>query len=52
VVDFIDRTNKHLIKHAKQRKAIVDQTPGFVEGVLKPGEDFDYANIGFKRRTT
>lgn len=50
VVDFVDRVNKHLIAHAKQRRAIVDQTPGFAEGVLKHGEDFDYAKIGFKRR--
>lgn len=49
LVDFDDGNNKHLIKHAKQRRAIVEQTPGFVEGILKRGVDFDFAKLGFRR---
>ncbi len=49
IVDFEDQQNKHLIKHSKARRAIVDQTPGFAEGVLRRGEDFDFVRLGFKR---
>jgi superfamily II DNA or RNA helicase len=48
VVDFEDGHNKHLVKHAKQRRAIVEQTPGFVEGILPRGKDFDFAALGFR----
>jgi hypothetical protein len=46
IVDFDDGNNKHLIKHAKQRRAIVEQTPGFAEGILPRGKDFDFAGLG------
>lgn len=49
IVDFDDGHNKHLIKHSKARRAIVEQTPGFVEGILKSGQDFDFVGLGFKR---
>lgn len=49
IVDFEDGQNKHLIKHAKQRRAIVEQTPGFREGILPRGKDFDFAALGFRR---
>lgn len=48
IVDFQDSMNKHLIKHAKQRRAIVEETPGFAEGVLKGKQDFDYFGLGFR----
>jgi superfamily II DNA or RNA helicase len=48
VVDFEDGNNKHLISHAKQRRAIVEQTPGFVEGIIPRGKDFDFAGLGFR----
>lgn len=48
IIDFDDGNNKHLIKHAKQRRAIVEQTPGFVEGILPRGKDFDFAGLGFR----
>jgi superfamily II DNA or RNA helicase len=48
VVDFEDGHNKHLIKHAKQRRAIVEQTPGFVEGIMPRGKDFDFGSLGFR----
>jgi superfamily II DNA or RNA helicase len=43
ILDFIDSENEHLREHAKQRRAIVQQTPGFAEGILAPGQDFDYS---------
>ena len=48
VVDFEDCTNKHLIKHAKQRRAIVEATPGFDRGILPKKRDFDFAGLGFQ----
>ena len=43
IVDFNDSDNKHLKEHAKLRRLIVESTPGFVEGILKEGEDFDFS---------
>lgn len=43
VVDFDDAWNKHLLKHATQRREIVAGTPGFAEGVLPPDTDFDFS---------
>jgi superfamily II DNA or RNA helicase len=48
VVDFEDGQSKHLIAHSKQRRAIVEQTPGFKEGILPAGKDFDLAGLGFR----
>lgn len=45
VVDFEDGHNKHLVKHATQRRAIVESTPGFAENVLNKGEDFDFSQF-------
>lgn len=47
VLDFHDSVNRHLIKHSKQRRAIVEQTPGFNEGILLGSKDFDYLGLGF-----
>lgn len=49
IVDFDDGVNKHLVKHAKQRRAIVEQTPGFAEGILARRGDFDFVGLGFRR---
>lgn len=49
LVDFDDQQNKHLIAHSRQRRAIVEQTPGFVEGILPKGADFDFVGLGFER---
>jgi superfamily II DNA or RNA helicase len=49
VVDFEDQNNKHLIKHSRARRKIVEDTPGFAEGVLKKGQDFDFVGLGFRR---
>lgn len=48
VVDFIDGQNKHLKGHSFERRRIVEETPGFVEGILPPGEDFNYSLISQK----
>lgn len=47
IVDFADSQNKHLIKHAQQRRAIVEATPGFAENILKGNQDFDFLGMGF-----
>lgn len=47
VLDFEDTRNKHLIKHARARRQIIESTPGFVENVLPKGADFPYGELGF-----
>jgi superfamily II DNA or RNA helicase len=47
VTDFADDFNYHLRAHAQQRRAIVEGTEGFNENILKPGQDFDFAGLGF-----
>jgi superfamily II DNA or RNA helicase len=42
IVDFDDGINQHLRDHARQRRAIVEATPGFVEGILGDKEDFPW----------
>lgn len=46
IVDFMDEGNTHLARHSAQRRAIIEQTPGFAEGILPPGEDFDFKALG------
>lgn len=46
VIDFADDFNNHLKGHAKERRTIIEQTPGFVEGIVK---DFDYRALGLAR---
>jgi superfamily II DNA or RNA helicase len=45
IVDFNDSKNKHLIAHSAQRRAIVEGTPGFAEGILPAGKDFDFSHL-------
>lgn len=47
IVDFNDDSNNHLQKHTKERRKIVDSTPGFAENIVA---DFDYEALGFKRK--
>lgn len=47
VLDFDDGKNKHLIKHYKTRRNIIEGTPGFNENILKLGADFPYKELGF-----
>lgn len=46
IIDFEDRYNKHLIKHYKERRNIVETTPGFAENIVK---EFDYKSFGLVR---
>lgn len=45
VVDFTDRINGHLRSHARERRAMIEATPGFVEGIVPT---FNMAALGFK----
>lgn len=45
VLDFLDKHNKHTKQHADSRKKIVEMTPGFVENILLPTQDFNYRLI-------
>ncbi len=47
IVDFADDFNTHLLTHARQRRAIIEATPSFVEGIVR---DFDYRGLGLKPR--
>jgi superfamily II DNA or RNA helicase len=42
IIDFVDKLNPHLREHANSRRYIIEQTPGFAEGVLMPDEDFPW----------
>lgn len=46
MVDFADDHNTHLRSHAKERRNIVEQTPGFAEGIV---ERFDFEALGFRK---
>lgn len=47
IVDFDDWQNNHLKDHARQRRFIIEDTPGFAENIVR---DFDYAGHGFTRK--
>lgn len=47
IVDFVDAGNKYLVKHARQRREIVEATPGFVENILPKDREFNIAELGF-----
>jgi superfamily II DNA or RNA helicase len=49
VTDFQDGVNEHLRNHAKQRQAIIRDTPGFERFILDDGRDFDMETLGFTR---
>ena len=42
IVDFEDTGNKHLRKHYRQRRSIIESTDGFRENILGTGDDFDF----------
>lgn len=42
VIDYSVKNNVKLAEHTAQRKRIVEMTPGFAEGILPPGQDFDW----------
>lgn len=43
IADYSCNMNIKLHEHARQRRTIVEQTPGFVEGILPEGRDFDWS---------
>jgi superfamily II DNA or RNA helicase len=43
VIDFQDELNFYLRDHAKQRRKIIEETPGFSENILADSEDFDWS---------
>lgn len=45
VIDFTDQGNNHLVKHSRERRRIIEETPGFVEGIVK---HFEFEKLGFK----
>ncbi len=47
IVDFADDGNTHLKGHYKQRRSIIESTPGFAENIV---EDFDFVGLGFVKR--
>lgn len=47
VVDFVDEGNTHLKGHYKQRRSIIEGTPGFGENIVN---DFDFVGLGFVKR--
>lgn len=42
IADYSCNVNSYLQDHARQREAIIRATPGFAEGVLLDGEDFNW----------
>lgn len=42
IVDFTDEHNNHLRGHSKTRRAIIESTDGFHQGILPSGKDFDF----------
>jgi superfamily II DNA or RNA helicase len=46
ILDFTDPLNNHLKDHARERRRIIDTTPGFAEGVVS---DFPYEQVGYRK---
>ncbi|MCK1543401.1 DEAD/DEAH box helicase [Bradyrhizobium sp. 179] len=42
IVDYTDELNSTLRDHARTRRAIVEQTPGFAEGIIPAGQDLPW----------
>jgi superfamily II DNA or RNA helicase len=45
VADYSTTINQHLRDHARQRRAIIEATPGFAERILATGKDFPWELI-------
>lgn len=43
IADYSVELNSHLREHARQRRAIIEATPGFAEQILPAGKDFDWS---------
>lgn len=49
IIDFDDQVNNYLVGHARQRRKIVEDTPGFAENIVS---DFDYRSFGLVSSST
>ncbi|WP_062120483.1 DEAD/DEAH box helicase [Aureimonas sp. AU40] len=45
IADYSVSNNKSLGDHSRQRRAIVEATPGFAENILPDGQDFDWSQF-------
>lgn len=43
IADYSCNLNTYLRDHQNQRRRIIERTPGFAEGILPDGQDFDWA---------
>lgn len=43
IADYSSNLNTYLRDHQNARKRIIQKTPGFVEGILPEGQDFDWS---------
>lgn len=43
ISDYTTGPNNYLSEHARHRRAIIEQTPGFAENILPKNQDFDWA---------
>ena len=50
IADYGVQGNPHLTDHSRARRAIVEATPGFAEGILPAGTDFPWAIFENARR--
>jgi superfamily II DNA or RNA helicase len=46
IVEFDDWQNSHLRQHSIERRRIIEETPGFAEGIV---DRFDFESLGFGR---
>jgi superfamily II DNA or RNA helicase len=49
IVDFADDHNTYLRDHYRERRSIIENTPGFAENILPSRVDFDFAALGFAK---
>ncbi len=48
ISDYSVKINQHIRDHARQRRAIIEATPGFAENILADGADFDWSMFEVK----
>jgi superfamily II DNA or RNA helicase len=48
IVDFADQYNEYTKKHALERLRVIVDTPGFVDGLMLNGQDFDFSMFAQK----
>ena len=50
IVDFSDKLNTTLRDHARQRRSVIEATPGFAENILADNDDFPWDLIRQERK--